>query len=478
MDFRINQIYILSIEFFLHVAVLISIFLTSILINKFLLLLEWIQKIKYVHNQVLIIFLPLIYYQVNMVLFLIYKKWNSQSRIKRLNTYNSISRFTNSKKRGIYTILRRALKELSSQKALVAIKGIVIVQIIGQELIVAIHFRYKGGTFYLINETRIEQILKINLNQFLNNQKEYIKPIQSIDEKVGQIKTVIYENTQKKYQIKKIDETHKYFYASQISNDEKYIAYGGTKIQEYTILNKIRLFKYLCLSIFGFDVKNDFQEIFKQEQHYSQNIYNIRTIENKYLIICSAFQIMKIDIQSKQEIFHLYHANDIQTIDYNDDMLISAGNDESIRYWGDCKTQSPIISKETDHCRFISQIQLINNNQNALSLDWGYKLFKWKIDLIQKDLIKLQVFKDPNNISYFIYMNESQNLTLICENYIKILNDEGFTIAQQPHQALEHQYFLNYQDDKFGHGECRQLDNGRLIHIRSYKIIMLAIAED
>ena len=51
-------------------------------------------------------------------------------------------------------------------------------------------------------------------------------------------------------------------------------------------------------------------------------------------------------------------------------------------------------------------------------------LVKWKIDLVNKDIIKLLKFSDPNRI-YNMYFNLNDKLIITCDKYVKILNIEN-----------------------------------------------------
>ncbi|KAM3133589.1 hypothetical protein pb186bvf_014276 [Paramecium bursaria] len=366
--------------------------------------------------------------------------------------------------------------------------------------------------FIQLNNYRLDEVIFMNQSQLFKEQALQIKSYQSIDQKLKSIikefqdQGMAFHQTidlkQVKYKIKQIDELNGFGFASQISNNQKYLAYSIDKllkiydIQKDNVIREINLDYVIYVIqftfdssqlyvgcdkgyVFGFDVLNDFKQIFKLEIHQDA-VYNIRTIQNKYLITCSIDKtIIKTDITSKQQLFKLIgHSDSICAIDYNeiDDILISGSDDRSIKLW-DCKNQSILINKEKSHPIGIYQIQLINNFQNVLSLDWYGNLYKWRIELIQKQLIKIQEFKEPNQIIYFYQINQNQNLILICNGYIKILNDQAETINQIDHQAGDFNLICQ--------GECRQVDDGKLIQIRSasnnfiHKIdkIMLAIAQ-
>ncbi|KAM3142256.1 hypothetical protein pb186bvf_005665 [Paramecium bursaria] len=262
------------------------------------------------------------------------------------------------------------------------------------------------------------------------------------------------------------------FNASQISNDEQYLAYGGTEgilkiydIKQAKIIKEIKELKELrdtlenihiqaCQFTFdssqlfiaigkfviGYDT-NDFQQTFKQQIH-KICIYAIRTVLNQYLITSSADKtIIKTDIKSGEQIFKLIDKCYIYTIEYNDvdDIIVSGLADHSIKVW-DCK------------------------NKNV----WN-NLYKWRVDLAQRDLIKIQEFVDPNKILNFYFYQNSQNLLLICCNYIKILDNQGESIVKIDHQAGE----------QFPSTDIRQIESARYINIRSANnIIMLAKAYD
>ncbi|KAM3133570.1 DDB1- and CUL4-associated factor 10 [Paramecium bursaria] len=352
--------------------------------------------------------------------------------------------------------------------------------------------------FIQLNNNRLDEVICMNKSQLFNDQVLQIKSYQNIEQKLRSIIKdfqdyriqfhQIIDLKQVKYKIKQIVEFDKFeCMASQISNNQTYLAYSIRKllqiydIQKDSVIREITLddsilvieftydSNYLYVGcengyVFGFDFLNDFKQIFGLQLH-QDCVADIRIIQNEYLITCSHDKtIIKTDIRSKQQLFKLIgHTQEIYAIDYNEinDILISGSEDRKQKHINKLR----IITSESG----MDQIQLINNFQNVLSLDLHGNLYKWKIDLIQKQLIKIQEFQDPNKIFNFYQINQNQNLILICKGYIKILNDQAETINQIDHQAGDF--------DQYGLGECRQVDDGKLIQIRSKEKIMLAIAQ-
>ncbi|KAM3129589.1 hypothetical protein pb186bvf_018340 [Paramecium bursaria] len=280
--------------------------------------------------------------------------------------------------------------------------------------------------------------------------------------------------------------------------------------------------------VFGYDVLNNFKINFKQT--LDNNVYHIVAIKNIHIITFSSDKtIKKTDIKRNKQIFKYSGSafeigafeprwNDyIDAIDYNQrDDLIIIGYFRSIQLWN-CMNRKFFINdlnypkkiqifqkinnqdlddsdsdnidkfrqiygfedfddfgtfnnnlRKYSHKCDILQIQLINDNQYLLSLDVGSNLFKWKIDYIKKDLIKIQEFRVPSEIQSFYSVNQEQNLLLMCQGYLKVINTQGETIYILYHQQREFNIFYDH----------RQLDNLKYINIRDRNNIYLAIQQN
>ncbi|KAM3129586.1 hypothetical protein pb186bvf_018337 [Paramecium bursaria] len=310
-----------------------------------------------------------------------------------------------------------------------------------------------------------------------------------------------------KYGIKQVERWNSVIFTSQISNNEQYLACGGEDkilkiydiklnkfIERIYTRHKILVCQFTFDSsrlyvgcaegyIFGYDVKDDFERIFSQK--VKKDVNNIITIQNQYIITFSRDStITKIDTKRKKKIFK-YRGAPIEvskgrvgrtlifkyafdTMDYNqiDDMII-VGINRSIQYI-DSKNRKSFLENDDSHKCDILQIQLINDNQYLLSLDVGSNLFKWKIDYIKKDLIKIQEFRVPSEIQSFYSVNQDQNLLLMCQGYLKLINSNGETIYILYHESREFNIFFDH----------RQLDNLKYINIRDRNNIYLAIQQN
>ncbi|KAM3131954.1 Serine/threonine-protein kinase smu1 [Paramecium bursaria] len=349
--------------------------------------------------------------------------------------------------------------------------------------------------FIILNNNRINEIMQFYYNKTKLSQS-VIEPKENLDKQIIHLKTLIqnYQDNiasftnfvdlkKRKYTVKKIDQIYRSCFASQISNNEQYLAYEGKNrdivkifdIKQDKIAKEILLdgLVYVCQfsqdssllyvgcgpNVFCYNLLNNFEKIFRLSIHKG-GVLNIKTIQERYLITCSYDKtIRKTDIKRKKLIFKLRgHTQFINAIDYNElkNYIISGSADKSIKLW-DCNNQSIIINKMQSHLTSITQIQLINYKDDFYSLDDSSHLYKWRIDLNQRDFIKIQQFSDPYNIYSFYQVNQNNNLILICEFHIKILNQQGDTINIFQHQA----------GNDFCVLESRQLENANFIHIRS-----------
>ncbi|KAM3133767.1 hypothetical protein pb186bvf_014176 [Paramecium bursaria] len=367
----------------------------------------------------------------------------------------------------------------------------------------------KDNNFESQDDVKINNILNI-FNQLKfdsQSSKQLIeKPLEQIKQQLYQLEIIINQyqdnNTishdtiidlkNREYVIREIDQSNSNYYGSSISQNQKYLAYGGEgkilkvyDIELKKIIKEIQLGYEMNVCLFtqdssqlyvgldrgfacGYDVQKDFKRIYKQQIH-SHHITNLITIQNQQLITCSTDKsIIKVDIKRKKQIFKLTsHTDKILAIDYKDEIIVSGSHDESIKLWN-CRNLCMLINKEQSHYNVIRQIQLINNNKNILSLDYEGNLYKWKIDLIRKDLIKLQQFSDQNTINNFYQVNQDQNLLLICNTYVKILNQQGETIKTIQHGGQsDYSIYTRY--------DCRQLDNPKYIQIRTLCKIIIYI---
>ncbi|KAM3129588.1 hypothetical protein pb186bvf_018339 [Paramecium bursaria] len=358
------------------------------------------------------------------------------------------------------------------------------------------------GRFIQLDDIQIQEIISLDNNQLLKNQQQLLKPLENIDLQLNFLETIIKEYQinsisvksidlkERIYSVKQIDQAYRSYFASQISNNEKYLAYeGGSRdiLKIYDIIQnkqvkeiKLDSLIHVCSFTFdssqlyvsygqgyvnGYHVQNNFNQIFRLLIHKG-SVLNMRTIKNSYLITCSSDQtIRKTDVKRGKLIFKLIgHTQFINALDYNyaNDMLLSGSGDRSIKLW-DCKNKGIIINKQQAHQSRIVQIQFINNKQNILSLDDSSYLYKWRLDFINKDLLKLQKITDPYQIYTFCQINQNQNIILICGYHIKIINDKGDIINLIEHQAGSNFCFY----------ESKQLDNAKYIHVRSARNILL-----
>ncbi|KAM3131309.1 Ski complex subunit Rec14 [Paramecium bursaria] len=328
-------------------------------------------------------------------------------------------------------------------------------------------------SFQQLDEEQINQIFDFTKQKFdqSNCQQLLQLPLKNIKYSLYNIEMIIQEqliSLKRKYSIQQIDQLkdNQQYLGSSISKDEQYLAYGGSDrwinifdINEKQFIKKIELDNQITVCsftqdssklfvgmyggyIYGYDVSDDFNQFFKQQIH-SSHINIIITTQNDQLITCSDDRsIIKTDIYSKETIFKLTgHTEWILAIDYNDidDRIISGSKDKSIKLWN-CRNQCTIIDKEQAHNYDIRQIQFINKYQNILSLDLDGKLYKWKIDLIKNDLIRLQQISEQNEILNFFSVNQDRNLLIICNKYVKILNQQGETINTIEHDGKSNQF--------------------------------------
>ncbi|KAM3146093.1 hypothetical protein pb186bvf_001750 [Paramecium bursaria] len=354
--------------------------------------------------------------------------------------------------------------------------------------------------FTLLDNEKINHILQINQeckNDKFNNYQN-LKPIEFLKDKINQLE--ILSNQDKdvnllkmQYKLNDIDQTDKCFFASQISNNEKYLVYGGYsyelnicdlqnqhKIQK----KKLEAFMQVCQFtedssklfigsyqfVYGFDTKQNFNQIYRQFIHEDWVNYIICD-KNECIITCSDDKtIIKTNTKTNEQIFRLVgHTNDIIGLDYDyqNEFLISASKDQSIKVWN-CQNKRIILNKENAHQTEIRQIQLINQKQNLLSLDSDGTLYLWKMDLTNKDLINIRRINDTRIFNfYFTYQN--QQLLLICQNQVKILNNNWDTCDVIDHICQEfNEYIL----------DCKQLHNANYIQTRAKKQIILAVAQN
>ncbi|KAM3132589.1 hypothetical protein pb186bvf_015261 [Paramecium bursaria] len=292
------------------------------------------------------------------------------------------------------------------------------------------------------------------------------------------------DNHKIRYGFKEIDKTTKCYNATSISNNELYLAYGGKDriLNEFQIIKSIiccqftddssKLFVGSQKCVYGLDSNNNFKLIYQQDIHLHW-VSNIVTIQNRFIITCSADNtIIKTDVITKQQIFKLVgHMSYVKTIDYNDkdDIIISGSTDKSIKLWN-CKTKTIIIDKLQSHENDIIQIQLSKNKENILSLDKNGYLYNWRIDLTNKNLIKIQEFIDQNKIYTFYQVNQGQNLIMVCNKYVKILKNNGDVETMINHDCVECKYYylLDVSDR-----DCKQLDNMKYIITRASRTILL-----
>ncbi|KAM3138862.1 hypothetical protein pb186bvf_009065 [Paramecium bursaria] len=233
--------------------------------------------------------------------------------------------------------------------------------------------------------------------------------------------------------------------SAQISPNEQYLAFGG-KLKSLMIYNltskqlirEIKLDQMINVCEFSedsqhlyvgcqngyiccFDSGNNFRQVCYQQIH-NDNIYGL-TQKSSYLITSCMTDIIVTDQNSLIQVVKIAdaHRDCINSIDYNttNDVIVSGSQDQSIKLFQG-KTGKVLIDKQNAHQQGVDQIKFINNLK-IVSLDQNNILRQWQIDYFNKDIKCINELEDINYIYNFI--NIKLNLITICQNFVKIYDD-------------------------------------------------------
>ncbi|KAM3142735.1 beta transducin [Paramecium bursaria] len=342
----------------------------------------------------------------------------------------------------------------------------------------------------LLEKNQINQILRAFSYEFTEAKQKTIKlPIDTIKQSITQLEEEIQkQNRFRMYQILEIDETEYSYYASSISKNEQYLAYGGSehqiKIYNLRSMNQCGVFQLegVCLTcqftedsaflyagdslgiIYQYDVQNQFKNIYQKKLHDS-DIWSILLTQNKYLISCSSDKsIIKTDLKSNQQINIINLMEIALTIQYRffSDVIICGLYDGSIIFQKFTDSYS-LIKKERAHQTLIRQIQLFDNN-TLLSLDDNGNLSQWSFDLDNSSVQLTMEITNYNRIQNFFQFKD-KNMILINNKQVVFLNNQGESICRIDHN----------QEGNSGNQDYKQIESSRYIIINSHKKMNLLI---
>ncbi|KAM3139887.1 WD repeat-containing protein 6 [Paramecium bursaria] len=310
------------------------------------------------------------------------------------------------------------------------------------------------------------------------------------------------------FSIQDIDVTNHQFNTAQISQDEKYLCYGGNekllKIYDLRLQKQIKAIQlnYLiyCSQFsndstnlyigcnFGqfliFDCLNNFNRI-KRIQIHESGIYHILCVQNSIITASSDLKIIKTDLNLDQQLFkinaHRYSISYIE-YDFQNNVIISCSDYSSIKFW-DGLDGRILIDKQLENTDNIIKIQFIRNNQ-LYSLDNQGNLKLWNVQYNQKNIFLFKELKFQDSIIDFQLMYNNMCLVTILEKQVKIMNYKGEQLQKFKHTANDNGIDLNINKqlvrliDSCISGnqlfDCKQLDNLNFILIRSQNKIQVA----
>ncbi|KAM3144874.1 hypothetical protein pb186bvf_003183 [Paramecium bursaria] len=240
--------------------------------------------------------------------------------------------------------------------------------------------------------------------------------------------------------------------ACQLSNDCKYLVYGGInqqlniwdiqlkhlirEIQQEQQINICRFTDDSCQLFVGqgqgylsqYNLKNNFEQVYSSKIDDS-GILNLIIINQYIYATTSDKTFIKMDINTKDFIFKIQaHQQRIDGICYDqqEKTIFTCSADLSIKIWH--QNGILLIDQRNAHSDSINQIQIFN--KLFISLDNNNKLYFWQINYQAKTITKINELFDNNGIYNFAIILPKQILT-VSKHVVNIYDISTLALIQQ-----------------------------------------------